>query len=129
MAEHDLIAKTMLGRMEYILAGAIETGVADWNSLAYCMLHLDNSLRSLAKHQRQKWVCLLVRTLRAHLVFPDECLLPVVGHLELLWRADDNPRQTYAEAERELLAFCKTVAVTLDANVRSRLNDLLLGAC
>ena len=85
-----------------------------------CRAHLDNVVRALAKPQRQKWVSLLVKALESLRGQKSETLT-LISDLKLLWRADDDPSRSYAEAEQQLKALMKKA----NADVGGALWDLL----
>ena len=102
----QLIANAMLDLMADHLTESTEVSQDAATKVIQCTEHLQEVVRSLAKPQRQKWASLLIRVLHA-LQFGQEA---VVDGLKLLWQADDDPRQTYTEAERELWAYSKSAS-------------------
>ncbi|CAE7268496.1 unnamed protein product [Symbiodinium sp. CCMP2592] len=96
----QLIAETMLGLMENLLLESTEISPEASIQVMLCTQHVDNLLQALERTQRQQWVSLLVRVLRAQ----QGCRKELVHGLKLLWRADDDPRRSYAEAEQHLRA-------------------------
>ena len=81
-----------------------------WRRIQRCKSHLKIVLRSLSKPQRQNWVSLLVEALHGTQAAPTSVHKSLLGELLLLWRADDNPRQTYAKALGQLEALRKSEA-------------------
>ncbi|CAE7040829.1 unnamed protein product [Symbiodinium natans] len=102
----QVIAEAMLGRMENLWVDEISQPalVQLWR----CSKHLEDVVRALDKPQRQRWVSLLVRVLLSR----QPCLDPkiLISDLKLLWRADDDPRRSYAEAEQQLRAYMKSAS-------------------
>ncbi|CAE7244569.1 unnamed protein product [Symbiodinium sp. CCMP2592] len=95
-----LIAEAMLGLMADRLPETAEICKENSYQVLRCSLPLPWVVRALTKSQRQKWVSLLVR-----LLDPKSYQSTVIEHLTLLWRADDDPRRSYAEADRQLQAL------------------------
>ena len=99
----QLIAEAMLDRMEDLLPQSTEISEENYEQAMHCAKHLPTVLRALTKPQRQKWVSLLVRALQVEA--QDQVRMELIPELELLWRVDDDPRRSYAEAEQQLKAF------------------------
>ena len=95
-----LIADAMLGLMADRLPETTEISEENSIQVLRCSLPLPWVLRTLTKSQRQKWVSLLVR-----LLDPKSYQSTLIEHLTLLWRADDDPRRSYAEADHQLQAL------------------------
>ena len=114
----QLIADAKLGLMADHLTQPTEVSQDAATKVIQCTRHLQEVVRSLAKPQRQKWASLLIRVLRT-LQFGQQA---VVDGLKLLWQADDDPRQTYAQAECELWACLKLAS----PDFRCDLQHLLL---
>ena len=110
----QVIAEAMLGRMENLLEESTEISEEASTQVMQCSAHLELILRALEKPQRQKWVSMLVRVL----VGQKSCPKTLINDLKLLWRADDDPGRSYAEAERQLVALAR------DAGRGDMLNDL-----
>ncbi|OLQ13884.1 hypothetical protein AK812_SmicGene2059 [Symbiodinium microadriaticum] len=118
----QMIADAMLTLMGNLLSESTGSSQATLKQVMQCTGHLDDVVRTLAKPQRQKWVSLLVKaleSLRGHESHPET--LTLIADLKLLWRADDDPCRTYAEAEQQLKALKKQA----NKNVRLALCDLL----
>ena len=115
---HHLIAEAMLDLTEHILENCSNIRLATWIESSLCMAHLDYTLLSLSKYQRQKWVSLLIRILHVCRTSSDECLPCVAYFLKLLWLADGEPRQTYAEAGQELWAFASSGSPDMQLQLR-----------
>ena len=94
----QLISEAMLGLMADLLPEAVELSIHTSFQAVQCSDHLPWIIRTLTKPQRQKWVSLLVRHLQGQTFYQKT----LMEHLELLWRADDDPRRSYAEAEQRL---------------------------
>ena len=112
-----LIAEEMLCLMENLLSVPAEISQEDFIPFMLRTQHLEDVLRALEKPQRQQWVSLLVRALLGQKSFHSHLL----DDLKLLWRADDDPSRSYAEAEQQLRAFRKTVS----KEMKQELLDLL----
>ncbi|CAE7203811.1 unnamed protein product [Symbiodinium sp. CCMP2592] len=98
----QLIAEAMLGQMgDLLLPESSDISRETSTEAMQCSQYLKCVLRALSKPQRQKWVSLLVRVLQSQ----NPCQNRVMEHLKLLWRADDDPRRSYAEAKQQLKAF------------------------
>ncbi|CAE7570497.1 unnamed protein product [Symbiodinium sp. CCMP2592] len=108
---NELIAKEMLSQMRDILSTSGETE-RTWAHMWLCMQHLEKLLRALTKPQRQEWVCLLVKLLHslqtasAPLAWATN-QTNVIDDLKLLFRADDDPDRTYADAVQQLRALIR----------------------
>ena len=89
------VADAVLSRMEDLVDPDIDTNL--WR-IKDCVETLTLVLRSMSKPQRQKWVRLMVK----FLMLRDVPTAPVIWRLNMLWLADDNPRETYAEARQQL---------------------------
>ena len=100
----QLIAEAMLGQMEDLLPESAEVSKESLEKAMQCAKHLTVVLRTLTKPQRQKWVSLLVRALQID-EGQAQFRKTLISDLMLLWRVDDDPRRTYAEAEQQLKAF------------------------
>ncbi|CAE7194174.1 unnamed protein product [Symbiodinium microadriaticum] len=112
------IAETMLGRMEDL----VESGIpGNWKPIWYCVQILAVVQRSLGLPQRQKFVSLLVKLLPE----PRVAKTKVIQQLERLWRADDDPRRSYAEARQQLRIFARSTS----GDVQRQLTFLLGGFC
>ncbi|CAE7353811.1 unnamed protein product [Symbiodinium sp. CCMP2592] len=111
------VAETLLCRMEKL----VESGIpANMRPIWRCAQNLQLVVRSLDKPQRQKLVSLLVKLL------PEiQNKAPVIQHLERLWRADDDPRRSYAEAHQQLRILAKSIS----GDVRQQLKPLIYGFC
>ncbi|CAE7528735.1 unnamed protein product [Symbiodinium sp. CCMP2592] len=124
----ELIAKTMLSQMRDIMSAGGEIQRA-WPRMWLCMQHLEGLLRVLTKPQRQEWVCLLVellhrfRTTFEAFVDWSTSRKSVIDELKLLWRADDDPARTYADAAQKLRALKHD---TDFEGVKQNLHSLLL---
>ena len=105
----QLIAKAMLGLMEDLLPEFKEVSEETSNQAMLCSQHVRNVWRVLAHPQRQKWVSLLVRVLQGQPSSP----MRLIDDLKHLWRADGDPRRSYAEAEQHLRAWSKNVGQDL----------------
>ncbi|CAE7208642.1 unnamed protein product [Symbiodinium sp. CCMP2592] len=101
----QLIAEAMLGLMENLLAEPVELSDDISSRAVQCSSHLPWVVRALTKPQRQKWVSLLVRLLQGQRSYHYQ--KTVMEHLELLWRADDDPRRSYTEADQQLLTLSR----------------------
>ncbi|CAE7224375.1 unnamed protein product [Symbiodinium sp. KB8] len=102
------IAEATLARLEDL----VETDMyANLDAINACVQSLVMLLRSLSKPQRQKWVSLMVKLLLDHRITQDV----VIWRLQMLWLADDAPRQTYAEADQQLRIFAKSATEDLRA--------------
>ena len=97
----QLIAEELLGLMGDLLPESAEISKKASLEAQRCSRHLYCIVRALTKCQRQKWVSMLVRVLKSQQAFHSS----LIDDLQLLWRADDDPRRSYAEAERQLKAF------------------------
>ena len=95
------IAEAKLGLMENLLSESTEISQEVSTRVMTCSYHIRHVVRVLEKPQRQKWVSLLVRVLLGQ----QSCPKRLISDLELLWRADDDPSRSYAEAEQQLRAF------------------------
>ena len=109
----QLIAETMLDQMEDLLPESAEISEDALEQAMQCGEHLTNVLRALTKPQRQKWASLLVRALQSEESLQDQFQKTLFSDLKLLWRVDDDPRRTYAEAEQQLKAFSKHATYVL----------------
>ncbi|CAE7533212.1 unnamed protein product, partial [Symbiodinium microadriaticum] len=88
-----------------LLEDLVETNiVANLDTVDACTDNLEMLLRSLSKPQCQKWVSLTVKMLLDHRLKKEE----PIRTLQMLWLADDAPRQTYAEADQQLRIFAKS---------------------
>ncbi|CAE7900581.1 unnamed protein product, partial [Symbiodinium sp. KB8] len=116
----QMIADAMLTLMGNLLSESTGISQATLTQVMQCTGHLDNVVRTLAKPQRQKWVSLLVEALESLRGHESETLT-LIADLKLLWRADDDPCRTYAEAEQQLKALKKQA----NNNVWLALCDLL----
>ncbi|CAE7763841.1 unnamed protein product [Symbiodinium necroappetens] len=103
----QMIAEAMLDQMEDLLPESAEISKEALKQAMQCAEHLTRVLRALTKPQRQKWVSLLVRALQSEESFQAQFQETLFSDLKLLWRVDDDPRRTYAEAEQQLKAFSK----------------------
>ncbi|CAE7805619.1 unnamed protein product [Symbiodinium sp. CCMP2592] len=120
------IAEGMLGLMGELLPELPEESETEVSKAAAiqaekCSANLEWVLRALTRPQRQRWVSLLVRLL--HLLQgqnPSQTTL--VHRLTLLWRADDDPRRSYAEADKQL----KTLSQHGSRDIRNALLRLRL---
>ncbi|CAE6954218.1 unnamed protein product [Symbiodinium sp. CCMP2592] len=119
----QMIADAMLTLMGHVLADSTGISQAALMQVMQCTRHLDKVVRALAKPQRQKWVSLLVKALESLRSQEShrESMLTLISDLKLLWRADDDPSRTYAEAEQQLKALKKQA----NKDVRVALWDLL----
>ncbi|CAE6912073.1 unnamed protein product [Symbiodinium sp. CCMP2592] len=118
----QLIAETMLGRMEDLLPESAEISIEALIQAMLCTRHLTNVVRELTKSQRQKWVSLLVRALRQESFqnrFSETSISDLIADLKILWRADDDPRRSYAEADQQLRA------VSFSENTSTKLRQLI----
>ena len=104
---HRLIAEAMLGRMEDLLLESTEISEEVWSQAMECTYHLAYVLRTLTKPQRQKWVSQLVKALRSPESLQGRLQKDLFSSLQLLWRADDDPARSYAEADHQLKALLK----------------------
>ncbi|CAE7034355.1 unnamed protein product [Symbiodinium sp. CCMP2592] len=102
-----LIAEAMLGHMEDVLPESQEISEDAWKQAMDCTGHLAYLLRTLTKPQRQKWVSQLVKALRSPESLQGRLQEDVFSGLKLLWRADDDPERSYAEADHQLKALLK----------------------
>ncbi|CAE6912127.1 pyk1 [Symbiodinium sp. CCMP2592] len=98
-----LIAEAMLDRMEDLLPESGDISKEAFEQAMQCATHLTTILRALTKSQRQKWVSLLIRALQIE--EQDEVQETLISDLKILWRVDDDPRRSYAEAEEQLKTF------------------------
>ena len=98
------IAEAMLSLMEVLVKSGIH---ANKKRIGDCIMRLTMVLRSMSKPQRQKWVSLMVKLLMSRDVKAD----PLIWRLNMLWLADDNPRETYTEARKQL----RTLATSASA--------------
>lgn len=122
----QMIADAMLALMGHVLSDSTGISQATLPQVMQCRAHLDNVVRALAKPQRQKWVSLLVKaleSLRGHESHPET--LTLISDLKLLWRADDDPSRSYAEAEQQLKALKKQAFMQANNDVHYALWDLL----
>ena len=107
-----MIADAMLALIGDLLSESTEISQATLMRVMQCTRHLDNVVCSLAKRQRQKWVSLLVKALQS-LQGQESLQETLIANLKLLWRADNDPSRSYAEAEQQLKALrrhaCKGV--------------------
>ena len=101
----QMIAESMLEQMEDLLPESAEISKEALEQVMRCAQHLTDVLRALTKPQRQKWVSLLVRALQSEESFQAQFQETLFSDLKLLWRVDDDPRRTYAEADQQLKAF------------------------
>ena len=113
----QVIAEAMLGLMENLLTESAEISEEASTKVQQCSGNLSCVLRALEKPQRQKWVSLLVRVLLGQ----TSCPKWLINDLKLLWRADDDPGRSYAEAEQQLTLLLKNAS----ADTRSDLSDVL----
>eukprot|EP00439_Symbiodinium_sp_Y106_P035565 s4057_g4.t1 len=104
---HRLIAEAMLGRMEDLLLESTEISEEVWSQAMECTYHLAYVLCTLTKPQRQKWVSQLVKALRSPESLQGRLQKDLFSSLQLLWRADDDPARSYAEADHQLKALLK----------------------
>ena len=95
----QLIAEAMLGLTENVLQESTEISQEVWTEVSMCSCHLENVMRALEKPQRQRWVSLLVRVLLSRQPFVDPNAL--FSDFQLLWRADDDPRRSFAARHRK----------------------------
>ncbi|CAE7254776.1 unnamed protein product [Symbiodinium natans] len=107
----QLIAEGMLGLMEEFLSDPTDICDLTLTQVLNCASHFRTVLRSLSKLQRQQWASLLVRTLHLR---PKQLQQKLVEDLQILWRTDDDPSRTFAEEERQLRIFYKTVSSDLE---------------
>ena len=122
----QMIADAMLTLMGHVLSESTGISQATLPQVMQCTRHLDNVVRALAKPQRQQWVSLLVKaleSLRGHESHPET--LTLISDLKLLWRADDDPSRSYAEAEQQLKALKKQAFMQANNDVHYALWDLL----
>ncbi|CAE6912141.1 unnamed protein product [Symbiodinium sp. CCMP2592] len=110
-----LIAEAMLDRMEDLLPESAEISKEAFEHAMQCATHLTTILRALTKSQRQKWVSLLVRALQIE--EQDEVQETLISDLKILWRVDDDPRRSYAEAEEQLKAFSMHASADLRTEI------------
>ena len=97
-----------------LLEDLVETNiVANLDTVDACTDNLEMLLRSLSKPQCQKWVSLTVKMLLDHRLKKEE----PIRTLQMLWLADDAPRQTYAEADQQLRIFAKSAPKDLKARL------------
>eukprot|EP00439_Symbiodinium_sp_Y106_P023731 s4263_g2.t3 len=118
----QMIADAMLTLMGHVLSESTGISQATLPQVMQCTRHLDNVVRALAKPQRQQWVSLLVKaleSLRGHESHPET--LTLISDLKLLWRADDDPSRSYAEAEQQLKALMKKA--NADASMPNKETD------
>ncbi|OLQ15566.1 hypothetical protein AK812_SmicGene270 [Symbiodinium microadriaticum] len=101
----QMIAEAMLDQMEDLLPESADISKEALKQAMQCAEHLTRVLRALTKPQRQKWVSLPVRALQSEESFQDQFQKTLFSDLKLLWRVDDDPRRTYAEADQQLKAF------------------------
>ena len=112
------VAETMLCRMEDL----VESGIPGKLKLIWvCVQILAVVLRSLDLPQRQRFVSLLVKLLPE----PRVDKARVIRQLESLWRADDDPRRSYAEARQQLRIFERSTS----GDVQRQLTILICCAC
>ena len=116
----QLIAEAMLGLMESVLQESTEISQEVWTEVRMCSRHLENVVRRLEKPQRQRWVSLLVRVLLSRQPFVDPKAL--FSDLQLLWRADDDPGRSYAEAEQQMIS-------ARDIDMWQGVSDLMYRCC
>ncbi|CAE6966074.1 unnamed protein product [Symbiodinium sp. CCMP2592] len=105
------IAETVLSRMEALVESDI---AANPGQIGDCITSLTMVLRSMNKPQRQKWASLLVKLLMDSHVREDE----LIWRLNMLWLADDNPRETYAEARQQVRTFANSASEDLQAHLQ-----------
>ena len=90
------ISEFMLGLSE----SQANSSEPDWRRTTLAVDHMRHVVRSLGKPERQRWVSLWMKVLSP--VRSTELQRKVLKNLELLWRADEAPRKTYAEAVKRL---------------------------
>ena len=94
----QLISEAMLGVMADLLPESAEITKEASIKAEWCAEHLEWIWRALTRSQRQKWVSFLVRLLQGQ----KACQITLIDRLKLLWRADDDPSRSYAEADQQL---------------------------
>ena len=99
-----LIADGLLGLMGDLLPESATTSKQASLLVQSCSRHLSGLVRGLTKRQRQKWASMLVRVLQGQIAVKSA---RIIDSLKILWRADDDPRRSYAEEEQQLRAFSK----------------------
>ncbi|CAE7797181.1 unnamed protein product [Symbiodinium sp. CCMP2592] len=99
----QLTSEAMLGLMADLLPEPAELSNETSFQALRCSRPLEWIIRALTKPQRQKWVSLLVRLLQGQNQKSYQSTL--IDRLTLLWRADDDPRRSYAEADQQLQAL------------------------
>ena len=99
------IAEAMLGQMEDLLPESADISKEALQRAMRCAEHIAIVVRGLTKPQRQKWVSLLVRALQIDEEIEHQFQERLISDLKILWRADDDPRRSYAEADQQLKAF------------------------
>ena len=82
----------MLGRIKDLLQDSTEISGETLTKAMRCAGHFTVVLPALTKPQRQKWMSLLVGALPKRKPFRKR----VISNLEILWRADDDPRRSCA---------------------------------
>ncbi|CAE6956805.1 Pde9a [Symbiodinium sp. CCMP2592] len=106
------IAEVMLDLIEDFVESNIPANLVESQK---CIRTLEKVLRSLSKPQRQRAVSLMVKLV----MDPHVPKQAVIWQLKMLWLADDNPRQTYAQAHQQLQIVAKSDTAALK-------NDLLI---
>ncbi|CAE7274327.1 AMT1-1, partial [Symbiodinium sp. KB8] len=108
------VAVVMLDRLEDLVESSI---ISNLKEIVVMTRQLKTMLRSMSTAQRRKWASLLVKML----LDPSLREEPVIEELKILWLVEDNPRRTFAEAERQLRIFAKSAS----AAVRREMQDLI----
>ncbi|CAE7654130.1 unnamed protein product [Symbiodinium sp. CCMP2592] len=112
------VAEAMLDLMEELVISNIPANLA---KIENCISGLGLVLRSLCKPQRQKLAYLMVQLLM------DESISDKTGllwRLKLLWLADEDPTQTYAEAQQLLRSLEKS-----NTDLRAAVRVLMYCSC
>ncbi|CAE7685344.1 PAO3 [Symbiodinium sp. CCMP2592] len=85
-----------------------------------CLRTLEKLVRSLSKHQRQRWVSLMVKLLVDPNVATKERLVLL---LKMLWLADEDPKRTYAEEDQQLRSVAVSDTGAFKNDILSLLNS------
>ena len=111
-------AATMQRLTEDLLSSA-QISQAIVRRVYFACRHLSVVWRCLERPQRQVWVSLLVRifSLSQFAVRHES----VVDDLRLLWRADDDPRRTYAEADQQIFSLARSAT---SKSLRQKLHEV-----
>ncbi|CAE7361549.1 unnamed protein product [Symbiodinium sp. CCMP2592] len=94
--------------MLHLLEELVTSNIPSMPKINCCMGSLGLVLRSLSKRQRQKLAPLMVQLLIHENISGKVDNTTVVWRLKLLWLADEDPTENYAEAQQLLRSLEKS---------------------